>query len=597
MNKVILRLIIVLCAVSVNAQTKQHGVVKEYNEKEEKTPLSEVELLVSKAPSTISDKDGNFTLEFLTLKPGEHVSVNNIEKQGYEIFNKEAIEQWNINPKDPFVVIMCRSDKLKAIRDLYESKASENYRNQYNEEIDKLKKLKLEGKIKEEEYQKSLQEIKNTYVKQLDNLDNYIDRFVRIDISELSITEQEFFDMIQNGDIDLAIKGYEDLKISEKLKKEFDDRNETRKAIARLMELEKSKTESIDSLMVMGERHINSLMMQGGRDNNKKVLSIYREVASLDSTNVDWMLSAGKFAIDYIGDYSVASDFLKAALDNALVQYGEYDPMVAKIYNEFGNLYRNRKEYDGALDYYGKALNIREKIFGSDHPEVAISYRNIGVINNYQGEYGIAWNFFKMALDILRKNPMSNELYIQAVYESMGNVNFFLKNYEKALEYHTIVLKGRQNERGLNHPEIAESYSNIAADYKGLEEFDKAMEYYNQALDIWENTYGDVHPDEANAYYNIGEIHYLRRDYQKALEYFNKSLDIWETTYGPDDMYVASSYNNIGQVYDSLKEFEKALDYYQKALKIYIIKPSEHNEIIEKLKNHIASINQKLPQE
>ncbi|MDE6023154.1 MAG: hypothetical protein K2G13_06590, partial [Muribaculaceae bacterium] len=106
-------------ALSVSAQTVQKGTVQEYNEKSKKTPLAGVELRVRNAGSSISDKNGNFTLNFAIGKPGEHVDFRSIEKKGYEIFNKEALSQWNINPNKPFVIVMCRSDKFKKIRDNY----------------------------------------------------------------------------------------------------------------------------------------------------------------------------------------------------------------------------------------------------------------------------------------------------------------------------------------------------------------------------------------------------------------------------------------------------------------------------------------------
>ncbi|MDE5757611.1 MAG: hypothetical protein K2H85_03250, partial [Allobaculum sp.] len=115
-------------ACSLCAQTVQKGVVKEYNEKAQKTPLSGVELNVRSATSTVSDENGDFSLSFLTLKPGDKVNIRAIEKLGYEIFNKEAVEQWTLSPNVPFVVVMCRSDKFKKIRDHYERSASANYK-------------------------------------------------------------------------------------------------------------------------------------------------------------------------------------------------------------------------------------------------------------------------------------------------------------------------------------------------------------------------------------------------------------------------------------------------------------------------------------
>lgn len=192
-------LIALLFAPLMCAQTIQKGVIKEYNERSQKTPLGGVELNVRSANSTVSDKNGGFSLSFLTLKPGEKVNVRRVEKLGYEIFNKEAIEQWNLNPKDPFLIVMCKSEKFKRIRDNYERVASESYSKQLKREEAVLVKLKTEGKLKEAEYQKKLYEIREEYERQLDNLENYIDRFSRIDLSELSVIEQEIIELVHKA--------------------------------------------------------------------------------------------------------------------------------------------------------------------------------------------------------------------------------------------------------------------------------------------------------------------------------------------------------------------------------------------------------------
>lgn len=98
MNRIIFIIITILTGIAVNAQTTQPGIVQEYNEKAKKTPLSGVEVTAKYAASTVSDKNGKFTLSFLTGKPGQHIDLRSIKKNGYEIFNKEAVEQWNMNP-------------------------------------------------------------------------------------------------------------------------------------------------------------------------------------------------------------------------------------------------------------------------------------------------------------------------------------------------------------------------------------------------------------------------------------------------------------------------------------------------------------------
>ena len=98
------------------AQTIQPGLTLEYNEKNTKTPLGGVEIVIRDAGSTVSDAKGNFTLTFNTLQPGDKVVYRQIQKSGFEIFNKQALEQWYISKdKKTYKKVLGRTGKLKAL--------------------------------------------------------------------------------------------------------------------------------------------------------------------------------------------------------------------------------------------------------------------------------------------------------------------------------------------------------------------------------------------------------------------------------------------------------------------------------------------------
>lgn len=149
MKNIIITTILILSALAAGARTVQTGVVREYKGKAKKTALAGVELQVYPAQSTASDRNGNFRLEFLTLKPGERINVRRIEKEGYEIFNKDALEQWNLNPTASFMIVMCRSNMFKQLKDTYYKNSGERYARQYRKAQDELKRLKDQNKIQQ----------------------------------------------------------------------------------------------------------------------------------------------------------------------------------------------------------------------------------------------------------------------------------------------------------------------------------------------------------------------------------------------------------------------------------------------------------------
>lgn len=177
---------ILFATLGMHAQVVLTGRVLEYNEDGTRTPLSDVEISVRSASTAVSDSDGNFSITFLpTIHAGDRITVRSIKKAGYEVFNKEALEQWNLNPKTPFVIVMCKSDKFKKIRDKYYSVVSANYKKKLDNEISILNRLKEDNKTGGEEeigyvvklledenenIQKNIQELINSLYRQVEAL-------------------------------------------------------------------------------------------------------------------------------------------------------------------------------------------------------------------------------------------------------------------------------------------------------------------------------------------------------------------------------------------------------------------------------------------
>lgn len=584
-NFLVSLLILTISPLTVSAQITQHGLVQEYNEAAKKTPLAGAELRVHRAQSTVSDKNGSFVLEFMTLKPGERVSVRSIEKAGYEIFNKEAVEQWNLNPDKPFVIVMCNSAKFKQLKDLYYRNSEERYSRQYQAAKDELKQLREQNKIQEQEYFDRLRKIEENYERQLDNLDNYVDRFARIDLSELSSTEQEIINLVKEGRIEEAIARYDELGITDKLISGINQRNEVRSAIDRLSEIEGSQTQSIDSLYAMAERQVQTLMLEGNSRNNDKIRSILCQIADADTTNVDWALKTGDFIREYIADYDLALNYYRTALNNAIKQYGSELPDVANSYNNIGTIYSAKGKYDDALIHHKKALEIRKKVLGTEHPDVANSFNNIGVIYSEQGNYGEGLNYFNKALAIQEKVFGQNHPIVANSYNNIGSIYQRQGNYDEAIALHNKALEIREKAFGPEHLYVAISLNNIGTVYHSQGKYEDALIQYKKTLAIREKVLGPEHPDVARSYNNIGTICYLLGNYDSAIKYHEKSLAVSERLLGSEHPNVAMSHNEIGCIYLKQANYEKAMSEYEKALAILNALNPEHPDLARTFNN------------
>ena len=567
--------------ISASAQVVQQGIAVEYNGKADKTALAGVEFRVQRAGSTASDAKGAFELDFPTLKAGDRVAVRRIEKPGYEVFNKEAVEQWNINPSRAFTVVMCRSDKFKALKDRYYSNSEERYAGQYRSAKAELERLKKEGKLKEQEYFARLREVEAEYEKKLDNLDNYVDRFARIDLSELNAEEQAIIDLVQSGQIDEAIERYEKMNITGKLVDGLKKRQEVKEAISALTETEASLTSSTDSLYAMAERQIETLLLAGDSHNNPKIAEIYTTIADADTTNVEWLRMTGAFYFNSIGDYNQALKYYKTALNVAKTKYGEENAVVGACYNNIGGVYNNKGDYLKAMEYYSQSLAIIKKVLGEEHHDVATCYNNIGDVYNNMGDYLKAMEYLKQSLVIIKKVLGEEHPNVAACYNNIGNAYYGMKDYTKALEYHHRSLDIRKQVLGEEHPDVASCYNNIGNAYNSMGDYPKALECHEKSLAIMKKMLGEEHPKVATCYRNIGNVYFKMSDYPKALEYRLLALAICKKVLGEEHPDVEKALGRIGLMYVKMGEYAKAIEYFEQMLPLSEkVNGSEHERTI-----------------
>lgn len=256
-------LLSLLFQLELQAQSSQQVQILEYNGKDKKTPLQGVTLSVQNAASTMSDEQGAMTLQFRSLKAGDAVQVRRIDLAGYEVFNQEAIDAWTISPKKVFTLVLCKSERIKTLCEQYNSVASESYARQLKKDKEALNRLKAEGKLNQQNYEKRLQELEEQYNSQLDNLENYVDRFAHIDLSELSDEEQKIIELVQQGEIDKAISLYEEMDLLAKYQQQSKDLKSVRSSITDLDSLSQQKNESKDELVKILKQQIELYEQQG----------------------------------------------------------------------------------------------------------------------------------------------------------------------------------------------------------------------------------------------------------------------------------------------------------------------------------------------
>lgn len=584
-----------LCCCCAFAQTRQNGIVKEYNEQLAKTALGQVEIVVTNAGSTASDSKGRFQLEFRTLKPGDKVNVRRIEKLGYVVFNKEAIDQWIISKdKKPFTIVMCQGERFKKIRDNYNAVSSASYEKQRKDDEMRLENERRVGKLKEEEYVRAMKALKDEYDRQLENLDNYIDRFARIDLNELSDQEASIIHLVQNGEIDAAIELYEKLSYINTYKQECENLDELGKAKRTLRKLRDQKVLSRDSIYASILRQVNTYALAGGSTNFEKARKLLYDCAIADTTHLDAVWEYAYF-MDNQNEHDEAIRFYNIYVGQCTDRLS-----LTSLYNNLGAIYEKSQEYVKAELYFKTNLVYSQERYSRDRKAdwdiVVRDFHNLGTMYDDWGKSDSAAVYFKKAFAVyseLSDTLTDEELADKSMlYNNYGAFCFRQGDFEKAALNYDIALNIRKalfdKDNSRYKAVLAMTLHNIGALHQAKNKFDIAWKYYQesfrmrkQLVDSNPRAYkGDLQSSLTNIIPFGLEMQLLgdsisqdETRYDEAEQLYKLAYNIREVLYelSPEE-YIkdfSASVNNLAGLYVDMENFEDALPLYQKAETLY----------------------------
>jgi len=524
---------LLLMYTNLLAQSEQQVTVLEYNGTEEKTPLSQVSVTVLNAGSTISDEKGEAVLKFRTLHAGDQVSVRRIEKAGYEIFNSQAIEQWNVSPQRAFQIILCRSDKFMALREQYCRVASDSYAKQYKAAQARLAAERKKTKMLEETYQQKMLDLENQYQQQLEDLENYIDQFARIDLSELNSQQQELINLVREGKIDEAIRKYESEDYQAQYKKQCEEIAKIDRAQAQLAVAEAQKRSDREKVFQAIHRQIATYRLAGGRENFQKVTNLLKSVAEADTTNLEAVLEFAHHSlrqnnVDDCEQY--LNIYIRGCQDNPFLQ--------ASAYNSIASIYLYKHEFHTAEKYLISALSLIQPL--------------------------------------TEREPERYSIMTLSLKYSLATTYIWTNQLSKALEIEKKAVIDAEREY-LNEPEdYSEQYSHLlrkqGETFLLLGDIDGALASAKKAYSIAHTLYEKDELEVGVLIEGIGclcSIYYFDSKWNDYETMQTENISILEKLYqnNPEAYlpYVMSGYNNLSEAQIHLNKTEEAEDSFIKS--------------------------------
>lgn len=336
------------------AQSVQQGITLEYKGSNPKTPMAGVSVTAANAGSVMSGDDGCFELRFRTLRTGDQIQFRRIELNGYEVMNTEALEvarvarqEGNVEA-DRLPIVMVSSQMLRQLRDGYRSVAVERYKRQLREAEAEAEKLRQQGQLQEQEFNERLDALEAEYDEKLGKLETYIDRYARIDLSDLDADEQQIVELVKAGKFDEALQIYDRQDLASRLSQSRAERQKLEEARQQIALAEQQKADENQRLRQSIERQVLLLRMAGGQDNLQKIYDIVRLTFQADTT-----------------DWEARRDYAKTLFEQGLISESE-QVLNAGIATTTDDLARG-------MMY----LDLMDSRWNADDIEQALSYANV----------------------------------------------------------------------------------------------------------------------------------------------------------------------------------------------------------------------------
>jgi tetratricopeptide (TPR) repeat protein len=160
------------------------------------------------------------------------------------------------------------------------------------------------------------------------------------------------------------------------------------------------------------------------------------------------------------------------------------DPGYVWAYNNRGNAYVKKREYDRAIEDFDRAIQFK--------PDYAMAYNNRGLAYDDKKDYDRAIQDYDRAIQLKLDHA---ETYNNrgVAYANKGQYYRAIQDYDRAIQLKL---------------DLAEAYNNRGNAYVKRKEYDRAIQDYDWAIQL--------EPDDAAAYYNRGGAYYFKKEYDKA---------------------------------------------------------------------------------
>lgn len=333
MKRTSLSFLLFIMMISASAQTRQLGHVREFNSG--KSPLAGVQVTAYGAAATDTDGAGEFVLDFASYASGRAISSPDVYKRGYEVVNADALDGWILSTSRPMDIVMAKKGVIDDAKTKYYDIASENWSKKQSDAMVEINALYTQGAIDAQVRSEKLAALAARSEEYMAKLEEYSERFARINPDDLSELESKVLNLVNAGKIDEAVELYESSGIVSTAK-------------SKLSELS-AASEDAEKLVASMFRYADLCLLAGEKDADLKVLEIYQTVHEAFPDNFQY---AFKYATQR---QPLALDGMQPILDKCLSLAYDDKSLVLSLHMQ-AIQHNSKWEYSQASEVLLKAL-------------------------------------------------------------------------------------------------------------------------------------------------------------------------------------------------------------------------------------------------
>ena len=590
MRKIVIFFMVLLGTCNVLAQSVfvQKGITFRYNGKNPRTPLGGVYVKTATSPNgVVSDENnGVFTLKLQNIKMGDRLGRATVSKKGLMVFNQQAVDEWSAR-KEPLKLILCDANQFQKQKNNLISIGRNQAEKKYKKRLAELEKKNKAQQLTLDEYYAKLDSINRDRDNAEKHMEEYADMFARIDESEVDTLAQRAIELFNQGQLEEAIKLFEQGNYLEKLDDALKVKTQAKELRQKADSAEVLAEKDIEEYKKSIQAQVSAYKMSNEWDKAAELLKGLAD--KLQTQDVIW--DYARFSQNQ-NQFAEAETYYKIYIKKQLFLSKTnpqiYESDLGDSYNNLGILYSDTQRFTDSEQMYNSALEIRKRLAANNpqayEPDLGDSYNNLGVLYSDTQRFTDSEQMHNSALEIRKRlaatNPQAYEPDLALSYNNLGVLYRVAQRFADSEQMYNSALEIRKRLAATNpqayNPTLATSYNNLGLLYCVTQRFADSEQMYNSALEIRKRLAATnpqaYEPDLGDSYNNLGIIYHDTQRFSDSEQMYNSALEIYKRLAGANPQAynptLATIYNNLGLLYYDTQRFSDSEQMYNFALKI-----------------------------